>query len=187
MDWTRTLLEHLLLLVVAPLWLLVGWLDSACHRAMGIEANAGVTESRLHLVMLLELGVGLVAALLLEPNALAFLLLYLSIVTHEGTMWLDLAYADARRHIPWFEQVVHGVQHGLPWIALVSLVLLHPGQALAVFGLGPEEARWALRLRQPPLPAGYLLAFGAAALGCVAWPFAAEYLRCRREARGGAA
>lgn len=181
-DLTASLLAHGLLLVVAPLWLLTGWLDSACHRALRIEHDTGTTESLLHLLMLLQLSVGVLAALFLAPNALAFLLIYLSAVVHEGTMWLDLAHASSRRRVPWFEQLVHSVQHALPWTAIAGLVLLHPAQALAVFGLGAEVADWQLRFRQPPLPMGYLLAFGAAALFGVAGPFVAEFLRCRRAA-----
>ena len=41
----------------------------------------------------------------------------------------DLAYAQSRRPIPWFEQWVHGLQQALPWIAFAALVLLHWPQA----------------------------------------------------------
>ena len=180
MEPVAELLVRVLLFFAVPLWLLAGFLDYACHRRLRIEHSAGTPESRLHLAMLLELGLGVSAALLLELNAGAFVLVFMGLILHEGTMWLDLAYASASRTIPWFEQLVHGVQQTMPWIGTVSLVVLHPAQALSVVGLGEASADWRLLLKQPPLPTAYLLTVGGVALLAVVLPFASEYLRCRR-------
>jgi hypothetical protein len=174
------LLERILIGVVAPVWLMAGWLDYACHRHQRIEASAGVRESRLHLLMLAELGAGVVAALFLEIDAAVLALLALVCVAHEVTMVRDLAYAQSQRRIPWYEQWVHGVQQALPWIAFGILVVLHWPQAQALVGAGPERADWSLRWKSEPLPAWYIVAFLLAATGAVGLPFLSEWRRCRR-------
>lgn len=173
-------LERILLWGVGPLWILCGMLDAACHRRQRMELSSGTPESVLHLVMLFELGAGVSAALLLELNAAAFSIMYAAVFTHEITMWQDLAYAEFRRRVPWYEQLVHGVQHALPWAGLAALVLLNPGQALAVFGGGASPAEWRPQWKEPPLPTSYLVAFFGAALLVVVLPFVAEFSRCRR-------
>lgn len=179
------MLERVLLFVVGPVWLLAGSLDGACHRFLKIEQSTGVRESLLHLAMLFELAIGALAALLLELNAAAFLIMLMAAVLHEATMWCDLAYAEKHRRVPWFEQLVHGTQQVLPWVALGALALLHPAQALSVFGVGEVQADWRLMLKQPPLPLSYLLTFIGAALLAVVWPFVNEFLICLRAAKTG--
>jgi hypothetical protein len=174
------LLTLALLYVVAPLWLLAGVLDYACHRQQRIERSAGLHESNLHLLMLGELGIGVLTALFLELNAAGLALLLVACVAHEFTMLRDLAYAQSRRPIPWFEQWVHGLQQALPWIAFAALVLLHWPQALALAGLGDAPAEWRLRLKSTPLPAWYVASFLGAAAVLVLVPFLSEWRRCRR-------
>ena len=156
--------------MLAPLWLVVGFLDYACHRQQRIEATAGLHESNLHLLMLAELGAGVIVALFLELNAIALALLLLACVAHEFTVLRDLSYAQSRRRIPWFEQWVHGLQQAVPWVAFAALVLLHWPQALALVGLGDAPADWRLRTE-----------VGAAA--CV---LHRRLSRRRRHRRGGA-
>ncbi|MBG6082139.1 diguanylate cyclase [Rubrivivax gelatinosus] len=180
MDDTRTLLQAALLGVLAPVWMLAGSADWLCHRLQRIEASAGLRESALHLAMLAELGVAVLVALLLEASAAALALMFAACVAHELTTWADLAYADTRRDIPWYEQLVHGLQQVLPWAALAGIVVLDAGQALAALGLGREAADWSLRWKAEPLPGWYLAAFFGASLLLVLGPFAAEFRRCWR-------
>ena len=177
---TDQLLPVLLLGLLLPLWLLTGWLDAACHSRLQIEHSSGLYESRLHLVMLAQLAIGVGAALLLKVTAGALALMLLAALLHEATLLLDLAYAESTRRVPWFEQWIHGMQQAMPWGGLAGLVLLHPGQTLALFGLGTEAADWALRSKAPALPWWYLGAVTGVGLRMAAWPFVAEYLRCRR-------
>jgi hypothetical protein len=182
-DATAQLLQHLLLFVLLPLWMLAGFADWWCHRVQRIERSAGVKESVLHLLMLAELGAGIAAALLLEINAAVLALLVACAVAHELTTWLDLAWAASRRRIPIVEQWVHGLQQSLPWIGLVALMVIHREQALALVGLGGGAADWSLQPKQPPLPAPLLLGLFAAAALVVVLPFAQEFVRCIRTAR----
>jgi hypothetical protein len=177
-DPTARLLQDLLLYVLLPLWMLAGFADWLCHRVQRIEHSAGVKESLLHLLMLAELGLGISAALLLEVDAAVLVLLIACAVTHELTMWADLAYAAAKRSIPAAEQWVHGLQQSLPWIGLVALMVVHREQALALVGLGAAQPDWSWRWKQPPLPASVLVAIFSAAVAGVVVPFLLELRRC---------
>jgi len=163
-----------------PLWLAAGFADYLCHRFERIELSAGWPESLLHLLMLAELGVGVLAALLLEINAAVLALALACCIAHEVTIWIDLGYANARRRIPPFEQWVHALQFALPWAGFVGLVLLHHDQALAALGMGAGlAADWSLRWKDPPLPMWYLLSVAVAGVGLIVVPFLHEWLRAR--------
>jgi len=177
------LLEVVLFYLILPVWLLAGFADALCHRALRIEATSGWRESALHWLMLAELGMSVLAILLLDINALVIALFAIACLAHEVTMVADLSYAHARRNIPPVEQWVHGIQQGIPWIVLLAIVILHPGQALALLGLNGEPARWALELREPPMPLGYLASFGVMALLLVGLPFARELSRAVHPSR----
>lgn len=179
MDATATALQHTLLYVLIPLWFLVGFADYLCHRVQHIEHSAGVKEALIHLLLIFELGFGFLAALLLEINAGAFAVLIGILLLHELTAWWDLAYAASRRRIPVPEQWVHGLQESLPWVGLAGLMVLHPDQSLALFGLGAATPDWTLNPRPPPLPPKILGGFALAGFLLVALPFVAEFRRCR--------
>lgn len=180
MDPTAALLRDTLLYLLMPLWLAAGFADWCCHKVQRIEQSAGLKEALLHWLMLTEMGLGLLAVLLLEVNAAVLLLLLAACAAHELTTWWDLLYASSRRRIGVVEQWVHSFQLLLPWTGLVGLALLHAPQALAVLGLGAAQPDWQLRWKQPSLPPVYLGAVAAAALLLVLLPFAEELLRCRR-------
>jgi hypothetical protein len=174
------LIALVLMAGLAPVWLLAGLADYACHRIQRIESNAGVRESVLHLLMLAELGMGIFVALFLQLTAAAYALLVTACVAHELTTLADLAYAESRRRIPWYEQWVHGLQQALPWTGLVLLMLVGAPQALALFGLGSEPADWSLRWKDHPLPVAFVAGFPAASVLMVGLPFAEEFARCSR-------
>lgn len=183
MDSAAWWLECLLLYAAAPLWIVAGFADYLCHRVQRIERTSGVRESRLHLLLLAELGVGVLAALLLQVTAAALALMLAACIAHEATVWIDLRYADRTRVIPWFEQWIHGIQQALPWASFGGLAALHGDQAWGLLGVGAAD--WGLRWKDPPLPAGYLMGFATAALGFVLLPFLSEYRRCRAAAAHG--
>ncbi|PWY50127.1 diguanylate cyclase, partial [Achromobacter sp. RW408] len=79
--------------LILPLWLLAGFADWLCHRASHIAQTAGPKESTLHLLMFGEIGIGLLACLFLEINALVFALLIVIFFLHEATALWDVSYA----------------------------------------------------------------------------------------------
>jgi hypothetical protein len=168
-----------LLYILMPLWMLAGLADFACHRIMRIEHNAGIGESMLHLLMLGEIGIAILAPLFLDVTAAVLVLMLLACLAHEATTCVDLAYAESRRRVPWFEQWVHGLQQALPWAWLAGWVLLAWPESLALLGLGDTAPDWGLRLKSAPLPAAYLIAVLAGAALLVCGPFFYEYWRCR--------
>jgi hypothetical protein len=177
---TLDLLRHALLYLLVPAWLLVGLADYLCHRAQHIEETAGLHESLLHLAMIAALAGGVCTALFFEMNAATLWILLGACVLHEVIMLADLHWADESRGIPWYEQWVHGMQQAIPWMGLAAVMLLHPTQTLAMFGLGDMVAEWQLVWKRTPLPEGYVPTFIAAGALLVGLPFLEEAGRCVR-------
>ncbi|HLL13430.1 MAG TPA: diguanylate cyclase, partial [Rubrivivax sp.] len=96
MTSVQELLRGFLMFGLLPLWLAAGFADYLCHRSERIELSAGWPESLLHLLMLAELGVGVLAALLLQINAAVLALALACCIAHEVTIWVDLGYTNAR-------------------------------------------------------------------------------------------
>lgn len=183
-DPTAALLRAALLYGLMPLWLLAGLGDWLCHRLARIELTAGPYESVLHLLMVLEIGLGLGAVLLLEVDAAVLAIALAACIAHEITVWIDLRFADRQRHIPVPEQWVHSLQLVLPWVGLAGVALLHPAQALALVGLGSEPADWSLHWKQTAaLSPRYLAALGIAAVLAIGLPFVEELWRGMRARR----
>ena len=175
---TAVLLQHFLMYVVVPVWLLAGLADYACHRSTRIEETSGVFESLLHLFQFGQVGIPLLAALFLEVNAAVLLIMMLGLVFHQATAIWDVRYANDMRHVSPIEQHVHGVLEMAPAIATALLAILHWPQFVALFGSG--EPSFALRLKQPPLPAWYLWSVMSGVLLCGVLPYSEELLRTIR-------
>ena len=173
----------ILMYFVMPLWIAAGIADYFCHRRTDIAHTAGPKESAMHLLMFIEIGIPLLACLLLEINALIFLVMILAFAAHEATALWDVSYATRYRRVGPFEQHVHSFLELLPLNAGILVAILHWPQFLALFGLGHESARWALRLKNPPLPGGYVAIVLLAAVFLEILPYVEELLRGLR-ARG---
>ena len=160
-----TLLWQLLGLVLLPAWLLAGLADYVAHARTDIARTSGVTESALHLLQTAEMGLPLLAVLFFEVNALVLALLAAGVVAHTATAWLDLRYTVTRRHIPVWEQLVHGFLVFLPFMALAILVVLHwpAWQALWHPAAAPPGS-WSLAWRSPPFNGVVLAAVLGASL-----------------------
>ena len=181
-DATAELLRAALLYVLYPLWLLAGFGDWWVHRVERIELSAGLRETLLHCLMLLELGVAIGAVVLLDITSAVIALVALACVAHEVTVWCDLNYAQSRRPIRVVEQWVHSLQLVFPWVGLAALVLLYPDAGLGLIGRG-GAADWALRWKDPPLPLTQIALIGLGGLLFVVLPFIDELVRSWRAAR----
>jgi hypothetical protein len=167
----------LLMFAVLPLWLAAGVFDWALHRKSSIQTTSGLRESALHLLMLAELGIPVLAVLWLEVNAGVLLLCAAGFVLHELTVYADLRWSVTRRDISPLEQMVHSVQEMLPLVGLALLAVAHWDQVEALAGSGTGSADFALRLKTLPISGAYL---APALAGCavVAALYLEEFIRC---------
>jgi hypothetical protein len=178
-DVTR----NFLLGFVLPLWLAAGVADWFCHRRAHIERNAGSTESALHLLMLAEAAVPVVAGLLLEITSPILLLMSAAVVVHAATALWDVSYAVKRRNVTPIEQHVHSYLEMVPVMANAFVAVLHWPELRALLGLGNHAPDWSIRPKRRPLPTGIVVTLLACMLALEVAPYVEEFRRTRREAR----
>ncbi|YCH29055.1 diguanylate cyclase [Erwinia sp. PK3-005] len=171
---------YLLLYLVLPIWLIAGFCDWLCHRATHIETTAGLKETWIHILMFIEMGLPLLSALFLDVNALVIAAMIVLFFCHEATALWDVSYAVTARKVTPVEQHIHSFLEMVPLMALLLVVSRHWQQFLALFGLGSEPARFALKLRPDPLPTGYIVAVLTAIFLLEILPYLEEYLRGRK-------
>lgn len=172
-----TAAETILLYFVLPLWLLAGLADYLCHRASRIELTSGYKESLLHLLMLIEVAIPLLAAIFLEINALIIAVMIAGFVVHQLTALWDTTFASHRRRITAVEQQVHSFLELMPLMAMVIVIILNWPQFLSLWGLGSEVARYDLVLKREPLPWTYVAAFLSATVVFELLPYLEEFVR----------
>jgi len=172
---TADSLRAVLVLGLFPLWLAAGIADWLCHRRTRIEATSGTGEWHLHVLQAAQVGVALLAAMLLEPNTLALALIGALVLVHWVTAWWDNHYTHHQREITPFEQQVHAVMTLVPVFAWLLLALMHPEAV--------EQPQWRFAARDPAMqPAAVALVIGLVLI-LNGLPLAEEGLRCRRSAR----
>jgi hypothetical protein len=169
-----------LLYFVFPLWIAVGVADYLCHRATQIERTSGTAESVFHLAQLGQVGLPLLAGLLLELTVPILLLMAVAALVHTLTAWRDVAYSEPRRRITPFEQIVHGFLIVIPVVGAALVVAQHWEGFSALWSAAPVD--WSLRPKTVPIPLLYLAAvlLPSAVFGVL--PAAEEFVRCRRAA-----
>ncbi|SFN88661.1 hypothetical protein SAMN05216386_2081 [Nitrosospira briensis] len=177
----------ILMYFILPVWLLAGCADWLCHRASHIETTSGPKESLLHLLMFAELGLPLLAAIFLEINAGIIAFMIAAFILHEATSFWDVTYAVSQRNVSPAEQHVHSFLEMIPLMAILFIISLHWGQFQALFGFGPETARFDLAWKEEPLPTGYILSVMAAILLFELIPYIEELFRTLRAKRGALA
>jgi hypothetical protein len=168
---------------VFPLWVAAGFADWACHKRTHIAETAGLKESLLHVLMIVEAGAAILGALFLEINALILILLAGIFVVHQLTVYWDLTYAGRHRDISPFEQQVHSFQEMMPLVALILVVLAYWDQAVGALGPFGESADFSVRLREPALPADYLAVLFVCVVLFVIIPYGEEVWQGVRAAR----
>jgi hypothetical protein len=158
----ETVTRRFIMYFIVPLWHAAGIADWLCHRRTAIEKTTGVKESLLHLAMLGEMGVPVLACLFLEINAPVIALMIAAFFAHEATALWDVSYAVTRRKVTPIEQHVHSFLEMLPLMAASFIIVLHWDKFLELLGLrGRRDMN--VRLKRDPLPAPYIVA----ALGAV--------------------
>lgn len=172
-EVTRSVLMYFVL----PLWLFAGFADYLCHRASHIATTSGPKESLIHLLMLGEISIAVIAAMSFEINAGIVLLMFIVWATHEATALWDVTFAHHRREVTPIEQWVHSYLGVLPLLSLVLVVVLHWTQFLALFALGSEAPRFEIVWKEPPLPWSYVLPIISATILFEVLPYFEELFR----------
>ena len=178
---TADLVRQALMYFVLPLWLAAGFADYLCHRAAHIERTSGVKESLLHLLQFAEMGVPILAALLLEINALVILLMIVCFLLHEATALWDVSYASQTREVTPLEQHIHSFLEMLPLMGLLLVSVLHWDQFISLFGFAPAD--FSITLKRAPLPWTYIVTVLAGVLLFEVLPYLEELWRGLRHRR----
>jgi len=176
-------IEGCLLYFTLPFWVFVGAADGFCHKQARIELTAGPLESVIHLIMLAEVGLAVLAALFLEVNGGILIFLFSIWLLHEVTSYWDLHYASSHRDVAPWEQRVHDYLAVLPLLALVLVALLSWPQVLAIFGLGLEPFDATIHFKADPLSPIYLVLLLVAIFFFNLMPYLLELWRGLRAAR----
>jgi hypothetical protein len=103
---------------VVPLWVTAGIADWWCHRATKIEETTGLKETLIHLLMLGEAGLPVLAGLFLEFDAQVLSWMIAAFFQHEATAMWDVNYAVTEREVTPVEQHVHGFLEMVPLMAV---------------------------------------------------------------------
>jgi hypothetical protein len=159
-DVTRNFLMGFVL----PLWLAAGVADWVCHRATDIAMTTGTKESLMHLLMLTEAAIPVLAGLFLEITSPVVAIMIASFLLHDMTALWDVSYAVSLREVTPIEQHVHSFLEMVPLMAVAFVCVLHWPEVLALFHIGRRKPNWSVRLKKRPLPWRYLtLMLGAMA------------------------
>ena len=169
--------RFILLYLVMPAWLAAGVADWFCHRRTGLEHTTGLKESLLHLLMIAEVGLGVLAVLFLEINSAVLLLLVALLAAHALTSHWDLHYASGKRFVGPFEQTMHAYLEALPLVAFALLAASYWPQFTAIFGASGSVADWRWALKSEPLPASAIAVLLAASAVFGFAPYAEELYR----------
>jgi hypothetical protein len=169
---TRNALQYFII----PIWTAAGIADWLCHRKTRIEETTGLKETLIHLLMLLEAGVPVTAALLLEIDPPVLATMIAAFFLHEGTAMWDVTYAVTKREVRPIEQHVHSFLELIPLTAVVLVSLLHWPQLKALLGLRVEPPA-PLLLKREPLSGTYVAGTLAAMLTLEVLPYAEELVR----------
>jgi hypothetical protein len=173
---SRKALRLTLQYFVVPVWLAAGVADWWFHRASDIENTTGLKESVIHLLLMLEAGGPIMAALLLEVDPLILSAMIALFFLHEATAMWDVSYAVTAREVSPGEQHAHSFLELTPLLAVVLISLLHLPQLKALAGLRLEPPK-KLRLKKNPLPKGYIGAALSATLVLEILPYVEEAVR----------
>jgi hypothetical protein len=177
--------RFILLYLVMPAWLFAGVADWACHRRAGLEHTTGLKESLLHLLMIAQVGLGVLAVLFLEINSAVLLLLIVLLAAHALTSHWDLHYASGRRFVGAFEQTMHAYLEALPLVAFALLAASYWPQFTAIFDASGSTPDWRWAWKSEPLPAPVIVALLSASAVFGFAPYAEEFHRSLKARKAG--
>ena len=151
----RKLTRNAIQYFVVPVWTAARVADWLCHRASDIQHTTGTKESLIHLLMLTETALPIVAGLLLDIDPLILSVMIAAFFLHEATAMWDVSYAVTARDVAPIEQHVHSFLEMVPLMAVTLVSLLHWPQLKALVGLRVEPPR-SVWLKRKPLNPAYI-------------------------------
>jgi len=122
---TGQLLINMLLYLFLPLWGVAGFVDWLCHRATHIESTSGLTESLMHSLMGIQVGIPIILCLTYRVNVLILLLCLFAWALHEFIAHMDVHYASQRRKISIWEMHAHSYLATLPLYMLSIIAVIN--------------------------------------------------------------
>ena len=140
-----------------PLWMLALTADWYFHLRSDIEHTAGLPESIMHNLGIVQVGVPLVIGLTCEVNAGVFSVMAGSLLVHQATAYVDSAFASKRREITLWEHHTHSLFEVLPLAALAVTASSH-WETLR------GKPQWGYRWKRKRLPLGAFAALGVMTL-----------------------
>ncbi|MBV8139123.1 MAG: diguanylate cyclase, partial [Deltaproteobacteria bacterium] len=120
-----------------------------------IEQTAGVKESLIHILLLGEMGIPVLATVFLEVTSPVIMTMFAGFLVHELTVYGDLRLAVSKREVTPVEQMVHSVMEMMPLLGAWLVSLLKEDELRALLGVSPREPDFSIRLKEQPLPIGY--------------------------------
>jgi hypothetical protein len=161
-------------------WLVAGWFDFHWRRRDAALTDDALRDAGLHVMMLGQVGLGLVATLLFLPTPPLLLMLLALAIAHLLTSVADTRRAENRRRIGASEPLVHALADGLPLLGLALYVVLNA----SYFDESSLAANaWALQWRTPALGAGVWAAVLAPAIVFALGPGLVAYVLAWRARR----
>lgn len=155
-DFDRdAVIRNFLLYFVLPSWMAAGIADCACHFAADVPNTTGPKESLIHLLMLAEVGLPIVAGLFLEITSPILALMIASWFLHDTTALWDVHYAVTAREVTPVEQHVHSFLEMLPLMAIGFVGVLYWPNLAGLLGIGGRRPDWSIRLKRDKLPRHY--------------------------------
>ena len=176
-------IPQLILWLLLPAWIVLGFLDWLCHRRSEIEVHCGPWESVLHLTLLALAGIAILMGLLLELTEPVLCILALCFVLHEVTVYVDIRYAHARRDVSPAEQRVHDFMTAVPVSVLCLIAILHWDTMVSLVFQPSSIVSAPIRLKSHPLPPAQVIGILVAVLFANFLPYLEELLRGARALR----
>ncbi|GBQ25943.1 diguanylate cyclase [Acetobacter estunensis NRIC 0472] len=162
-DHTQGIVRRTIQYFVIPLWLAAGLTDWWCHRRTDIEHTTGLKETAIHLMLLGEAAIPVLAGLFLEIDAPVLSLMIAAFFTHEATAMWDVTYAVTRRDVQPVEQHVHSFLEMVPLLAVSLVTVLRWPHFMALLGQKTLPAQTP-RFKREPLG----LCYAVSSLGAMA-------------------
>jgi len=187
MNVTDQALVSIILFFFLPVWGIAGCVDWYCHRKSKIENTSGISESLLHALMGVQVGLPIFLCLIFQVNALILIICVASLVMHEVIAHIDVKMAAPERHISLLEMHAHSYLATVPLFIFAMIIAINwelVGTLLR-FGKPAGDQFTFVASKYTFGGAWYLPGYALFLTVLCVIPYLEEIYRCWRAARGG--